>query len=77
MFAKVFLVSNVPDRGLLRSVLCADNSTKALEPYAKNNGNEVDIRGGGKELFSGWSHLVEKAWKIIKPTTQFILAFKK
>ena len=29
MFAKVFLVSNVPDPGLLRSVLCADNSTKA------------------------------------------------
>ena len=27
----------------------------------KNNGKEVDIRGGGKELFSGWSHLVEKA----------------
>ena len=26
-----------------------------------NNGKEVDIRGGGKELFSGWSHLVEKA----------------
>ena len=27
----------------------------------KNNGKEADIRGGGKELFSGWSHLVEKA----------------
>ena len=27
----------------------------------KNNGKEVDIGGGGKELFSGWSHLVEKA----------------
>ena len=27
----------------------------------KNNGKEVDIRGGGKELFSGWSQLVEKA----------------
>ena len=27
----------------------------------KNNGKEVDIRGGGKELFSGWSNLVEKA----------------
>ena len=27
----------------------------------KNNGQEVDIRGEGKELFSGWSHLVEKA----------------
>ena len=27
----------------------------------KNNGKEVDIRGGGRELFSGWSHLVEKA----------------
>lgn len=27
----------------------------------KNNGKEVDIRGGRKELFSGWSHLVEKA----------------
>ena len=57
MFAKVFLVSNVPDPGLLPSVLCADNSTK----YAKNSGKEVDIRGGGEELFSGWSHLVEKA----------------
>ena len=27
----------------------------------KNNGKEVDIRGGGNEFFSGWSHLVEKA----------------
>ena len=43
----------------------------------KNNGKEEDIRGGGKELFSGWSHLEEKAQKIFKPTTQFILAFKK
>lgn len=27
----------------------------------ENSGKEVDIREGGKELFSGWSHLVEKA----------------
>ena len=50
MFAKVFLVSNVPDPGLLRSVLCADNSTKAQEPYAKNSGREVDIRGGERSF---------------------------
>ena len=43
---RCFFVSNVPDPGLLRSVLCADNSTKAQEPYAKNSGREVDIRGG-------------------------------
>ena len=27
----------------------------------KTMGKKVDIRGEGKELFSGWSHLVEKA----------------
>ena len=50
---------------------------ESLTQKKKHTGKEVDIRGGGKELFSGWSHLVEKAWKIFKPTTQFILAFKK
>ena len=32
-----------------------------MQKKKTNNGKEMDIRGGGKELFSGWSHLVEKA----------------
>ena len=57
MFETVFLVSQVLNPGVIRPVLCADNSLKAYKPHAKESGKEGDIGEGGKRssppLFTG------------------------
>ena len=40
---RFFLISQVLNPGLIKPVLCADNSFKAYEPHAKDNEKEVDI----------------------------------
>ena len=49
MFATFFLISQVLNPGLIKPVLCADNSLKAYEPHAKDSEKEVDINEEKKE----------------------------